>query len=217
MNELKKFHINELATKYIDEKDEAVFESLYRNLLLVTQPKLDYWISQTRILAGRHEIQAVFDDSVIKALSAFGKRNGDFVKLFTTLLHNEQKTLLRKLRTRRKYELYEVENSNEDAATFEIASEFNVEEHITAIKEADQRQLIDFLLSGENERVTGIIQTFLKLDCSGKSTWSFPTAKSIADELGIHHSAVSRTFKRLAAKFEQAKQFGSYQDYLVAL
>lgn len=217
MNELKKLHINEMVTKYHETKDEVVLENAYRSLLTEYQPKLNYWAATTAFLAGKHEAQELFDEAFMRALASIEANGGDFVKLFNTSLHNRFKSLLRKLQVRREREKYVFHSDDPEAATFEPADEFNLEEYLIAKKEDDQRQLIDFLLSGENERVTAIIQTFLKLDCSGKSSWSFPTANSIAAELGIHHSAVSRTFKRLAAKFEQSKQYDDYNDYLVAL
>ncbi|WHY01825.1 sigma-70 family RNA polymerase sigma factor [Neobacillus sp. DY30] len=211
MNELKKSHINHLVAQYNEGKDEAQLGPIYRSLLAEYQSKLDYWASTT-LMAGSHEIQELFDDVFMKSLEVIGNNGGDFVKLFHLSLGNRYKDLLRKLITRRKYELYETDNGDDDSAKVEIASEFNLEEHVsqklTAKQKDDQRQLIDFLVRGENERTTAIVQSFLN--------HPKPTATAIAKELGLDHKQVSRALKSLAGKFS-TKQFGDYTDYLIAL
>lgn len=211
MNELKKSHINHLVAQYNESKDEAQLAPIYRNLLAEYQAKLDYWTTTT-FMAGSHEMQELFDDTFMKALEVIGNNGGDFVKLFHLSLGNRYKDLLRKLMVRRKHEQYETDNGDEDSAKVEIASEFNLEEHVSqkiyAKQKADQRQLIDFLVRGENERTTAIVQSFLN--------HPKPTATAIAKELGLDHKQVSRALNRLAGKFS-TKQFGDYHDYLVAL
>lgn len=207
MNEMKKSNINALATQHIATQTEADFEATYRSLLAEYQAKLTYW-SSTTSLSGSHDMQALFDDAFLSTTKAIAANGGDFVKLFHKSLHNRYNSLLRKLMVRRKYEQYEMDNGDEDTAMFEIASEFNLEAEITAKKKADQRQLIDSLLNGEDESTTAIIETFL--------SHPKPTATAIAKELGCHHSKVIRTLTRLAAKYD-TKQYGSHRDYLVAL
>jgi len=68
--------------------------------------------------------------------------------------------------------------------------------------------LIDSLLNGADAKTTAIVEAFL---ASEKSS---PTA--IGEELGLHHSTVIRTLKRLAGKFD-SKKYGDYTDFLVAL
>lgn len=208
MNELKKLHINEMVTRYTETKDEAIFENAYRSLLTEYQPKLNYWAATTAFLAGKHEAQELFDESFMRSLVSIEANGGDFVKLFNTSLHNRFKSLLRKLQVRRKREDYVFHSEDSEAATFELADEFNLEESIIAKKKADQRQLIDSLLSNADESTTAIVETFL--------SHPKPTATAIAKELGVHHSKVTRALHRLAANFD-TKQFGSHRDYLVAL
>jgi DNA-directed RNA polymerase specialized sigma24 family protein len=211
MNELKKSHINHLVTQYNEGKGEDQLTEIYRNLLAEYQPKLDYWTATT-LMAGSHEMQELFDDTFMKALEVIGNNGGDFVKLFHLSLGNRYKDLLRKLIVRRKYEQYETDNGDEDSAKVEIASEFRTDEHVieklNAKQKDDQRQLIDFLVRGENERTTAIVQTYLN--------HPKPTATAIAKELGLDHKQVSRALTRLASKFD-SKQYGDYSDYLVAL
>jgi hypothetical protein len=210
MNELKKSHINQLVAQYHKDKDEAQITQVYRNLLTEYQQRLDYWATTT-LMAGSHEMQELFDDTFMKSLEVIGNNGGDFVKLFHLSLGNRYKDLLRKLITRRKYEQYETDNSD-DSAKVEIASDFNLEEHVsqklTVKQKDDQRQLIDFLVRGENERTTAIVQAFL--------TTELKTPTAIGKHLGLDHKQVSRALKSLAGKFD-SKQFGSHRDYLVAL
>ena len=212
MNELKKSHINHLVTQYHKEKDEAILTNVYRSLLREYQSKLNYWASTTRFLSGEHDMQAIFDDRFMAALKATETNDGDFVKYFHRSLGNRYKSLLRKLEVRRRYEQYEMDNDDEDSAKVEIGSDSSAEDYViekfTAKQKDDQRQLIDFLVRGENERTTAIVQSFLN--------HPKPTATAIAKELGLDHKQVSRALNRLAGKFS-TKQFGDYHDYLVAL
>jgi hypothetical protein len=154
----------------------------------------------------------LFDDVFMKSLEVIGNNGGDFVKLFHLSLGNRYKDLLRKLMVRRKHEQYETDNCDDDSAKVEIASEFDLAEHVetkfTAKQKDDQRQLIDFLVRGENERTTAIVQAYL--------TTELKTPTAIGKHLGLDHKQVSRALNRLAGKFS-TKQYGDYHDYLVAL
>lgn len=208
MNEVKKLNINCVASTYLATRSDDDFSDLYRSLLAEYKSKLAYWTAST-FMADDHDVTELFTEALLKSLESVDKKGGDFVKLFNFSLHNKYKSLLRKLRTRRKYEQYEL-NSDDDSETaiFEIKDEFNLENHVIKKKEADQRQLIDFLVRGENERTTAIVQAFLN--------HPKPNATAIAKEIGLDHKQVSRALSRLAANFS-TKQFGNYEDYLVAL
>jgi hypothetical protein len=211
MNELKKSHINHLVTQYHTTKDEYQLTEIYRNLLAEYQAKLDYWTATT-FMAGSHEMQELFDEVFMKYLEVIGNDGGDFVKIFHRALGTRYTDLLRKIITRKKYEQYETDNGDDDSAKVEIASEYSTEEEVieglSRKKKNDQRKLIEFLVCGENERTTAIVQTFL--------SHPKPTATAIAKELGLDHKQVSRALKSLAGKFS-TKQFGDYHDYLIAL
>lgn len=210
MNEQQKLNINHAVTQYIGTKCDAELTQVYRDLLSEYQPKLSYWESST-YMANDHDMMAIFDDTLIKSLDTVEKNGGDFVKLFIYSLQNRYKSLLRKLRTQRTFEQYELD-SEEEAATSDIADDFNLEDEVTERlsrkKKNDQRMLIEFLVSGENERTTAIVQTYL--------IHPKPTATAIAKELGLDHKQVSRALNRLAGKFS-TKKFGDYHEYLVAL
>jgi DNA-directed RNA polymerase specialized sigma24 family protein len=214
MNDIKKLHINQLVSNYSLKKDEVELTKVYHHLLSEYQPKLDYWASTTSFLAGKHDSQALFDDTFMKVLGKILENGGDFVKLFNTSLHNGFKSLLRKLKPRREFEDYDYEKLSADpeAATFELVDEFNLEESVitdlTGKKKADQRKLIDSLLEGADADTTAIVNAFL--------THPKPTATAIAKELGVHHSKVIRNLEKLGGTFDY-KQFGDYRDYLHAL
>jgi hypothetical protein len=211
MKETKKLHINEMVAKYHVTRDEDQLTEIYCNLLAEYRAKLDYWAATT-YMSGSHEMQSLFNDAVLSALKDIEADGGDFVKLFHLKITRRYKTLLRDLTVRRKHEQYEIDNGDEDSAKVEIGSDSSAEEYViekfTAKQKDDQRQLIDFLVRGENERTTAIVQTFLN--------HPKPTATAIAKELGLDHKQVSRALKSLAGKFS-TKQFGDYTDYLIAL
>lgn len=99
-------------------------------------------------------------------------------------------------------------SSNEDESSYEIADEYNLEQTVLdrlhRKKEADKRQLIDFLLESTTDSVTTAIVT------------NFPRYKSItalAKALGLHHEVVKRKLRALSRLYD-ANRFGDYHDYL---
>lgn len=214
MKDEQKLNINKMANDYLRTGDDFTFTDLYTSLSEVYRDKLRYWSTST-YMANEHDITGLFHDVIQKVLNSLrNNAGGDFVKLFAVSLGNSYKSFLRKLRTRRKYELYDGPNSDEEenTAMFEtIADEFDLEDHVTKKKEADQRELIDFLVDPTqvtDETTTAIVESFITND--GPTT---PTA--IGKKLGLHHSTVIRKIERLAKRFDE-RQFGNYRDYLLA-
>ncbi|PFP30209.1 MarR family transcriptional regulator [Bacillus sp. AFS073361] len=208
MNESKKLNINHAVARYLVTKGEADFNEVYRSLHAEYRKKIAYWSTST-FMANKHDVMEIFDDMLLRSLDAVEKNGGDFVKLFHLSLNSRYKSLLRKLTTRRKFEQYEVESEeDEKPASFEIDSGFRIEEEIIAKKKADQRQLIDSLLNDADAKTTAIVEAFLVSENAS------PTA--IGEALGLHHSTVIRSLKRLAGKFD-SKKYGDYTDFLVAL
>ncbi|MBO1582675.1 sigma-70 family RNA polymerase sigma factor [Bacillus sp. XF8] len=214
MKDEQKLNINKMANDYLRTGDDFVFTDLYTRLSEVYRDKLRYWSTST-YMANEHDITGLFHDVIQKVLNSLRDNvGGDFVKLFAVSLGNGYKSLLRKLRTRRKYEVYDGPDSDEEenTAMFEtIADDYDLEEHVTKKKEADQRELIDFLTDPgqvNDETTTVIVESFITND--GPTT---PTA--IGKKLGLHHSTVIRKLERLAKRFDE-RQFGDYRDYLLA-
>ncbi|PGY64378.1 sigma-70 family RNA polymerase sigma factor [Bacillus cereus] len=215
MKDEQKLNINEMANDYLRTGDDFVFTDLYTSLSEVYRDKLRYWSAST-YMANEHDIIDLFHDVIHKVLESLRNNvGGDFVKLFVVSLGNSYKSLLRKLRTRRKYELYDGPDSdeNENTAMFEtLKDDFDLEEHVIKKKEVDQRELIDFLADPEqvnDETTTAIVESFLS------SENKTPTPTAIGKMLGLHHSTVIRKIERLAKRFDE-RRFGNYQGYLLA-
>lgn len=209
--------INNLAVEYVTTKSEDVFNEMYEALIVKWKPRLANHSKVSRLTYG--EILAKFDDSVLKCLAAIERDGGgEIVKLLETSVRNGKYDLMRRSKRRYEMEIYAGKDESE-AATFETLmntkNTYRIEDEIIAKEKPDNRQVIESLLSDADERTTAIIQTFLKFQTSGKRTWDFVTPSQIAKELGVHHSAVTRTFKRLAAKFD-VNTFGDYREYLPA-
>lgn len=213
MKNEQKLNINEAANLYIQSGKEEVFTDLYERARSYYSDKLNYWSTHTTF-ASEHEIIGIFHDALWDAVEEIKRSGGNFFALFTVKLHGMYKSLLRKVVTKRKYEQYEYSKGDtSNTAMFEtLADEFDLEEHVTKKKEADQRMLIDFLTDPDkviDETTTVIVESFLSYD--GKP----PTPTAIGKKLGLHHMIVKRKIEKLAGYFD-SKQFGDYQDYLLA-
>jgi DNA-directed RNA polymerase specialized sigma24 family protein len=103
------------------------------------------------------------------------------------------------------YRKVELKESDMDAPTFEVADEFNVEDHVLQKRERDQRQLISFLTDPAkvDSVTTAIVTNFEK----------YKSITALAKALGLHHSVVKRKIERLAKNYDPS-QFGDYRDYL---
>jgi len=161
-----------------------------------------------------HDVRAVFDDTLLNAITKFKADSGhDFIRYFKSSWRRRRANLYNKTKKVRENEVYEreiegYESDFEDNNFASISDSITVEDKVFKTKEADQWKLIDYLVRGENERTTAIVQTFL--------THPKPTATAIAKELGLDHKQVSRALTRPQAKYS-TKQFGDYTDYLIAL
>ncbi|MBJ6364203.1 sigma-70 family RNA polymerase sigma factor [Paenibacillus sp. GCM10012307] len=106
------------------------------------------------------------------------------------------------------FEQYSSNKDDEDAPTSEIADEVIIENEVIKKKEADQRQLIDFLVTKDPSQVDpetiDIISRFSQ----------YPSITALAKALGLHHEVVKRKLRRLARNYD-ANRFGDYRDYLI--
>ncbi|WP_154665822.1 hypothetical protein [Paenibacillus pinihumi] len=100
------------------------------------------------------------------------------------------------------------DRDNEDAPTLELSDEINIEDTVLRKKEADQRQLIDFLVNSDPSQVDPdtklIVSRFPQ----------YPSITALAKALGLHHEVVKRKLRRLARNYD-ANRFGDYRDYLI--
>jgi DNA-directed RNA polymerase specialized sigma24 family protein len=199
--------LNNLVLDYRNNSNEETFEQIYAN---VSQTWKGLDTVGKSVKASGSEILAAYQDTLMNCIEIYDGR-ADFTHLLNRSIRFKRSDIYRKKKRLSEFEVFATPIENDEgseAANFEIADEFNLEDFITAKKKADQRQLIDSLLNGADETTTAIVEAFL--------AHPKPTATAIAKELGVHHSKVTRALNRLAGKFS-TKQFGDYHDYLVAL
>ncbi|MGC4375759.1 sigma-70 family RNA polymerase sigma factor [Fictibacillus sp. Mic-4] len=207
---MEKQRINNMALEYIKTKSDEVFSEMYVELRKKITKENNVRLQSIKDL-DQSEVLEQFDEAVMNGVKMLARNpNDDIVKYVQGSMNKTKAYLLRKTKTRRKRELYE--QQLEDDVSFEhIANIGNTKDttfaSIVNKKEDDQRQLIDFLLSGADAKTTAIVEAFLESDK--------PTPTAIGEKLGLHHSTVIRALKRLAGKFD-ANRFGDYRDYLVA-
>jgi hypothetical protein len=149
----------------------------------------------------------MFDDTLLNVIINY-KEGKEFIRYFKKSWRQRRVNVYKTAKRIHEWERSE-EHGNEGLSLFDTIPDLhNVEDTVIKTKKADQRKLIDFLVAGENERTTAIVQAFLTTELKS------PTA--IGNHLGLDHKQVSRAIKRLAGKFD-SKQFGEISDYLVAL
>ncbi|AZU61027.1 hypothetical protein [Neobacillus mesonae] len=195
--------LNSLVTQYQSDRSDETFAELYG---IVSQSWRSLHTVACSVLSNESDIRASYEDTLLTCIEVYDGR-GNFINLLNRSIWRKRNDIYKVAKGRKKYEAI-IDDDDSTAATFEPADDFNLEEHVTAKKKADQRQLIDFLLEGADANTTAIVNAFLN--------HPKPTATAIAKELGCHHSKVLRALNRLAAKFN-TKQFGDHRDYLVAL
>lgn len=93
--------------------------------------------------------------------------------------------------------------SEEDLTLYDAMPYDNFNERKTALQ-VTQRQLINKLADGSDERTTLIVQTFLDSDK--------PTVTNVAKRLGLDHKQVSRSLAKLSKGYSEDK-FGYLGDY----
>jgi hypothetical protein len=199
--------LNELVLDYKRTKDETIFERIYE--MISATWKNNYVVAKS-VMTDEHEIQALCEDILMGCIDQYDG-SIDFIHYYRSSLYRRRASLYKA--KKRYYKRIEPtkDNYNDDtdtpiAATIECIPEPLTTEDLALQKtEADQRALIDFLLSGADATTTGIVEAFL--------AHPKPTPTAIGKVLGLHHSVVKRKLERLATKFD-AKQFGDYRDYL---
>jgi hypothetical protein len=198
--------LNNLVLDYRNDRSDETFAQIYA--MVSTNWRSLETVGKS-VKASGAEVLALYEDTLLRCIEAH--KTGDFEHFLNQSIKRRRTDIYRKKKRLTEFEVFAAPVENEDgseAANFEIADEFNLEDYVLKKKRADQRKLIDHLLNGADAKTTAIVEAFL---ASEKSS---PTA--IGEALGLHHSTVIRTLKRLAGKFD-SKQFGSHRDYLVAL
>jgi DNA-directed RNA polymerase specialized sigma24 family protein len=200
--------LNNLVMAYQQEPSDEIFSVIYSEVS-------GYWKYSTKIAQSlrttQHEVIALYEDALMKCIELFdGKSN--FMNFFKVCAVRKRADVYEKNKRRAQHELYEEAAEGEEgesmiAATIEQLADPN-DLHEEIIRKADQRQLIGILLDGEDEVTTAIVNAYLANPKASN--------RSIAKDLNLNHqSQVSRTFNRLAGKFE-SKKIGRKTDYLSA-
>jgi hypothetical protein len=199
--------LNKLVLDYKRLKDEVIFERIYE--IVSAFWKNNYVVAKS-VMSDEHEIQALCEDILLRCIDQYDG-SIDFLHYYRSCLHKRRASLYKvKKRYYKRIEPTD-DNCSEDgdtpiAATIEsLPDPITIEEMAFRKTEADQRQLIGFLVSGADATTTAIVKAFL--------AHPRPTPTAIGRKLGLHHSVVKRKLERLAGKFD-AKQFGDYRDYL---
>jgi DNA-directed RNA polymerase specialized sigma24 family protein len=204
MNNVK---LNSLVLTYQQTKTDAVFTEIYA--------EVSGWWSNSKTIAqsirsNEADIVALYEDTLMKALDKYDG-SGDFMNYYKRSVVNNRANLYRKTKRQHEHEIFEQQlapPSDDDGNPNQLEALYGTTEQTPFTKkEADQRQLIDFLLNGADAKTTAIVEAFLN--------HPKPTPTAIGEALGIHHSSVIRILKRLAGKFDD-KQHGDYRDYLFA-
>jgi hypothetical protein len=204
---LENQQLNNLVVKYQADQSDDTFTEIYR-WAIGDIHKMSVTIGKS-ISASSEEVIAIYEDTLMKCVERFDGR-GNFQNYFNASVVRERAKILRNKRTSARYETLLPKKSNDESseATFDISDDFDLEQTVVQTKKADQRQLISFLLKDSDATTKAIVEAYMTL----------PKANPLAVEkaTGICRKKVSRRLEKLASKFD-TKQFGEYQDYLVAL
>jgi RNA polymerase sigma factor (sigma-70 family) len=191
MNETK---LNSAAMNYFNEPDrelrERYFEDIYRTLREQWLPKFPTIAQSLRTSVA--DAEAIYEDVLLKVLESYDG-NRDFCRLLKNSLRNKRADHYDKMRRHTKrFSLTVDKESDENAATFEIADEFDLE--LTVIKKKeDQRQLISFLTRNTDAKTTAIVNAFGKHE----------SQKALAEALGFDRKTVRQKLRALAHNFDE--------------
>ena len=200
--------LNSLVVSYQTDRNDDTFTKIYE-IIANTWTNLEKVAKSVR--ADIYEITALYEDVLLKCIDKYDGKT-DFIRFYRHCLTRARADLYKYKKLRYESEIKECEINANDEMDFErlINSANDVDSTAATVletKRADQRQLIDFLLSGADATTTAIVEAFL----SEKK----PTPTAIGKKLGLHHSTVLRKLTRLASKYD-SKKFGDYRDFLVA-
>ncbi|WP_054958426.1 hypothetical protein [Paenibacillus dakarensis] len=199
--------LNSLALAYAAARSDVNFRSLYEEANAVFRK-----MNRVKVVRSGYGDEADADEILDAVVWRLSKRDDvkDFGRMMSTALKNARLDLFRSETSRRKGIDYDYADREESTPILEIPTEETPEKiFLEREKEADQRQLIDFLVSsdsGEPDATTTAIVEAIAAQPSAKDT-------AIAKSLGIHHEIVKRKFRKLYRRYD-ANRFGDYREYL---
>lgn len=193
--------LNMLVENYRIDRTDAAFNDVYIELQKVRS------INESLVIRSGYGDASDALEIFHKVLIRILEKQGEFGRLFHKSLKIERLYFFRK-RKRETEKQRSLDSMMDDGApTLKLLqSDYDLEDSVLRKKEADQRQLIDFLVNDPDkvDPVTTLIVT------------EFPKYQSIAalaKALGLHHEVVKRKLTALSRRYD-ANRFGDYRDYL---
>lgn len=197
--------LNSKAVSYYASPTPDSFRELYEEAVAVFRK-----VNRSSVIGSRkgdeNDADEIFDTVILTLSREEDVR--DFGRAMSARLKNARLVFFRNEgRRRKRYELT-IDACEPDAPTNEVAAELTTEDIVIQRykkKEADQRQLIDFLTDPTQvDHDTTLIVS------------QFPQHESItalAKALGLHHEFAKRKIRRLARRYD-ANRFGDFREYL---
>ena len=184
-------YINFLAVKYVKTHEELIFNDLYNAFSIRYENHVTNFAK--KLGGDKHEAQATYEDSLLKALEAFDPSKGRFENNLNKIIYNGKMDKLGSVIRTKKAESI----SLDDTLNIEARLRGNIvveERYIESEKKVDQLQLIDEVLKTTgNEKVKKAI----KLMLNGYSL------NQAAVTVGICHKTLRRNFERIRSGFDE--------------
>lgn len=205
VNALDNFEkMDKLAETYILRKCNESFADLYQEAARMFKKRNRLKLKMSGF-PDVNDADEIFDKAILQLIkkgvpSGFGKQ------LSMTLKNLRLDFIKTENRRLRRVELAPKSDDN-DAPMLEVVTEISAEEtSYLSKKEADQRQLIDFLVNDPSQvdhDTTLIVSQFHKYD----------SITALAKALGMHHESVKRKLRKLSHRYD-ANRFGDVAGYL---
>lgn len=194
--------LNSLVIRYQHGDGEA-FRELYDSL----SPMRSRWLAKAtgRYLDDRATREAQFGDTLWKCAANFdAAKSTDFIRHFISNLRHANVTGLRR-RTSKSLSMEVPDRQIDEDGTLltELIADANPLPDEIVQKKRDHRQVISILLADQSEVVKKIA-----IDRP-----MYNSDLELAKALGVHHTAVKRTWNKLAARYD-ANRFGPISQYL---
>ncbi|MCR8843130.1 hypothetical protein NQ117_05510 [Paenibacillus sp. SC116] len=199
---MTKEELDNLVVNYQEVNQQSVFEIIYEYVSVRWRKSIEYDVRFTS--TNHHDVQAMYEDKMLKLLSTYKKEIGHFENLLFSSITKGKYDLLRKRSRRRKLEYYS--KTEEEAATFlEVVDENTTTGFILSEKTKEQRELLSHLVADVDDLTCEIVKLYLVND----------SYLAVGKLLGIEHKRVKRKIESLARRFD-GNRFGDYRDYLYA-
>lgn len=209
---MSSLQLNSLAVAYRTERTDEAFRKLYE-LASTTFEQLHRDSLFSKGCRDSHSAKESFDSAVFE----LSQRDdvGNFANALSAALRRKRLMLCRTLARRRNrfpgsLDETEADEFGEYSPKYKMPEEISAEDaaikELSAKKEDDQRQLIDFLVKDPTQvdRETSLI-------VSQFSQYSSITA--LAKALGMHHEFVKRKLRKLSRSYD-VNRFGDVNEYL---